>query len=145
MNTELETGKLYILSGIPASGKSSFLKASSIPHEMILSTDGMRQSMFGSIRYETHSAPRNAGDEAIFEFIKKALRLRAKNKMTTFIDATNLSEGDRQSWAMIAIEEGMKSEVLFSKQPLKKLSPATRCESTGLARLLSMKCTHRLT
>lgn len=115
MNTELETGKLYILSGIPASGKSSFLKASSIPLEMILSTDGMRQSMFGSIRYGTHSAPRNAGDEAIFEFIKKALTLRAKNKMTTFIDATNLSEGDRQSWAMIAIEEGMKSEVLFFK------------------------------
>lgn len=113
MNTQIETGKIYILSGIPGSGKSTFLKELGVPEDMVLSSDAFRVGTFGSLHYGSYESPRNSGDEAIFEFMKYALRLRAKNKATTFIDAMNLSEGDRQSWATIAKEEGMDSEVLL--------------------------------
>lgn len=116
-NLLLETNKLYVLSGLPGVGKSTFLKNSNIPEYCILSTDKLRESILGSNNsfdeygiYE--SIPQNAND-IVFDALHKILDFRMRQGLTTFIDATSIKDQDRNAYIKVATKYGVESEVLI--------------------------------
>lgn len=117
MNT-LNTEKLYILSAPPACGKSSFLKSLDLPEDAVLSSDEIRVRYFGEKKYGDYSDPRSLADQNVFDFMMSALDARMRNRMTTFIDATNIRETDRLAYAHIARKYHMPVEVLFFDKSL---------------------------
>jgi predicted kinase len=127
MHHSFSTIGLYILSGPPASGKSTWAKnAINLPKEAIVSTDSLREQIFGARSYIDKSGSvkkvlASSGDAAVFEIARKIVEQRLKEKLVTVIDATNVTESERASWAQIAAENGVPSTVLFFHEPLSTL------------------------
>lgn len=120
-NHQLSTHGLYILSGLPGSGKSTWAaNISNITPSAIISTDAIREQLFGKQFEFNTSAPLvqkhslyEGGNSAVFEIAETILTQRMKEKLVTFIDATNVTDGDRNSWAKIAQNYGVPSTVLI--------------------------------
>lgn len=122
---DLEAGKLYILSGIPGSGKSTFLSNCGARPEMRVSSDEIRRALLGSYPAARENGPpaeRLWGWEfqnpAVFEMMRTAVRARLSEGLTTFVDSQALSESDRNAFAKIAKELGKETEVLIMDVPL---------------------------
>lgn len=113
----LKSGELYILSAPPASGKSTFLKNNNIPKHMIISSDEIRSEFLGNTysydQYGEVNVPLYNDDSSVFRILKTALQSRLKEKLTTFLDATNCTDKDRKNFVKIANEYGVKSTVLI--------------------------------
>tara|TARA_Y100000588_G_scaffold324551_2_gene357787 strand:+ start:6413 stop:8764 length:2352 start_codon:yes stop_codon:yes gene_type:complete len=113
----LKSGELYILSAPPASGKSTFLKNNNIPNHMIISSDTLRSEILGNTysydQYGLVNEPLYNDDSSIFRILRTALQARLKEKLTTFLDATNCTDKDRKNFVKIANEYGVKSTVLI--------------------------------
>ncbi len=122
--------KLYILSGISASGKSSLLrkfKEQGFGDDAIIGVDDVRRKIFGvSKEIDSFGVKENlygweVGQQEIFNIVKNMLRLRMREKLTTFFDATNLTDSDRSEYVKIAAEYGMDSEIIILDVPIEKL------------------------
>ncbi|MBE0468070.1 MAG: AAA family ATPase [Methyloprofundus sp.] len=119
----LKTNTLYILSGLPGSGKSTFLKRNNIPSEMIISMDSIREQLLGT--YPRHTEEEGwfegihqSANQAVFDLTLAMLDVRMKEGLTTFIDSTALSDRTRLRWAEVARKHKMPVEVLIFDTPL---------------------------
>ena len=117
---KIKAGKLYIMSGLPGSGKSKILKRSieksNLTQEMILSSDKIRKSVVGKLFTFKGGKVKNRiheGDHAIFEILEKMLQEKAKEKLTVFIDATSVTDKDRGIYVRLAESYGLESEILI--------------------------------
>lgn len=123
----LPMGQMYILSGPPGSGKSTLLKRLNLPEGFVVSSDHLRKVLYGTKLYREdgieheHLYGWNKPGSVIFDMMKVMCRERAKEGLTTFVDATTLSEGDRGEYAKIAKAHGMKVEVLIFDVPVDEL------------------------
>ena len=112
----LKMNKLYILSGLPGSGKSTFLDLIT-EKSMILSSDKIRlqiQPLSWEFRNgEIEPKINESSNELVFSIIKDILSERMKFGLTTFIDATNLTDKDRSKFVKIAEEFNMETEILI--------------------------------
>lgn len=113
----LKTNQLYILSGPPATGKSTLVVGMDVPPEFVISSDTIRKQMFGERRYVNGgdvciSLPQSSGKE-VYEVLRTMLRVRMSQRLTTIIDATCCTESDRNEYARIATEFGVKTTVLI--------------------------------
>lgn len=112
-----QTGKLYILSGIPGSGKSTFLKSLD-NKEMIVSSDAIRQQIIATApqyisddmigKYISESA-----SEAAFEIIRVILKAKFKERLTVFLDFTAINDEKREPFVNLAKEYGIETEILI--------------------------------
>lgn len=119
---KLSTHGLYILSGLPGSGKSTWVNtALNLPPSAVLSTDSIREQLFGVREILDHSTSPSqikeslfqGRDNAVFSILETALIQRMREKMVTVVDATNTTDGDRARWAKIARDAGVPSTVLL--------------------------------
>lgn len=123
----LPMGQMYILSGLPGSGKTTLLKELNLPEGFVISSDQLRRNLYGTKLYREdgidheHLYGWNKPTAAIFDLVRIMCRERAKEGLTTFIDATTLSEGDRHDYAKIAKGCGMNVEVLIFDVPVPEL------------------------
>lgn len=113
----LKTNTLYILSGLPGIGKSTFLKNNNIPSNMIVSSDYFREMILGNI-YEMNSgkitkdlSPEANG--AVFTIMEKIVEEKIKEGLTLFIDSTNVNDQDRVSWIRLAKRHNFNYEILI--------------------------------
>lgn len=113
---ELTARKLYIVAGISGTGKSSLLAGLK---EFVVSTDALRDQILGSwTNAEGRLHRHDHQDVEVFEILYRIVGARARERLTTFVDATNLREADRQVLAKIAAQHGQAAEVLFLDAPL---------------------------
>lgn len=123
----LPMGQMYILSGPPGSGKSTLLKHLHLPEGFVVSSDHLRRMLYGTKLYSDggieheHLYGWNKPGSVIFDMMKVMCRERAKEGLTTFVDATTLSDGERNEYAKIAKAQGMNVEVLIFDVPLDEL------------------------
>lgn len=115
---DLEMGKLYLLSGVPGAGKSSWLARAGIPDHMVVSTDKLREMLLGyrlagDLRYRFAKA-----DGRVFEMAETIVETRMAEGLTTFVDATLTTEADRNEFARHAIRHGRAVEVLIFDRPV---------------------------
>lgn len=123
----LESNKLYILSGISASGKSTLtnrLLKQGLPEDAIVSTDTIRKNILGTNLFsDSHGIAEtligwNTAQKEIFEIIDQILHIRLKQKLTTVLDATNLTDKVREHYIEIANKHGVESQVIIFDVPL---------------------------
>ncbi len=131
MNTQIITAnKLYILSGPSASGKSTLfkeLKKQGLGDDAWLSTDSIRTNILGySKELDQYGEKHNLygweiQQPQIFNIIDNMLGIRMQEKLTTFLDATNLTDSIRHNYIKIAEKHGMPYEVLIFDVPVEEL------------------------
>lgn len=102
MKFEFKKWSLILLSWIPGSGKSTFVKKF-FPRHYIISSDELRDRYFGDeykfldegliVKWNFES-----NSDFIFDILKQIVVARAKEGLTTVIDAMNLNDGVRQSF-----------------------------------------------
>ena len=126
MKIELKTNTMYVLSGLPGSGKSSFLKNNLekkiIKKNMIISSDKIRKKILG----KQYSSKNNElilnlsgeADGAVFSILESVVNEKAKEHLLCFIDACNVTETDRARWARIARRHNMSVEVLIFNESI---------------------------
>ena len=124
MNVTLQTGKLYILSGIQGSGKSTFLKRNNISKEMVLSSDKIRTKLIKKAFKKKGNLVKtrisdNVG-ELTFKILFDILELKLQEKLTVFVDATSISDEERHVYAKLANKHNVEMEVLIFDIPFEE-------------------------
>lgn len=124
MYIELQSNKLYVLSGIMGAGKSTFvsrLLALGIPESCIVSADKIRTIMGGNTvfhdGFRQRKQPRRSNEDFIFDMVRNIVQNRMEQRLTTFVDATALSDRQRESLISLANAEKMPSEVIIFPVP----------------------------
>ena len=110
----IQAGSLTIISGLPGSGKSKILR--NISKEFIVSSDGIRENLMGHLfSFNKKVQKRRSEDrnEEVFEIVKSTLKARLKERLTTILDATNLSDKDRGAYIKMAKEYNVPAEVFI--------------------------------
>ena len=131
LNLKSET--LYLLSGVQASGKSTFTRnlryryvdeLRPLPEGMVQSSDAMRRMLFGTRTVVdaglSYREPRHTDDTAMFQVLLQAVESRMQQRLTTFIDAMLLREDDRNEFAKLARKHRMDVELLLFDVPLEE-------------------------
>lgn len=123
----LNSNKLYILSGISASGKSTLTNSlikQGLPEDAIISSDTIRKNILGTNFFSDENGIAetligwNTSQKEIFEIIDQILNIRLKQKLTTILDATNLTDKVRSHYVDIANKHGVESEVIIFDVPV---------------------------
>ena len=118
---ELKTNTLYILSGVPSVGKSTFIENLKtnfeLPNNCVISTDELRRQFVGTNNsldefgvYESISQEANP---LIFDVLKRVLNFRMQEGLTTFLDSTALNDEMRKDYVDIARKHNMEVEILI--------------------------------
>jgi predicted kinase len=104
MKVNIQVGSLVLLSGPSGSGKSTVCKqiAKDYHPTMILSSDALRNQFYGSRPIKEGLSPQPVDDRLIFKVMKEVTHSRLKEGLTTFIDATLLSDKARGDFIKIA-------------------------------------------
>lgn len=124
----LKTETLYLMSGAPSSGKSTFLSRVAMRHPVtnaldplpegsVISSDALRKTLFGEqarvVDGRPIMEPRATSDQFIFDVMERTVAYRMQQRLTTFVDAMLLTEADRTAFARHAIENGVEVKVLL--------------------------------
>ena len=126
---ELKTNTLYILSGVPSVGKSTFIENLKtnfeLPNNCILSTDELRKQFIGTNNsldefgvYESISQEANP---LIFDVLKRVLNFRMQEGLTTFLDSTALNDEMRKDYVDIARKHNMEVEILIFDRDIEEI------------------------
>lgn len=110
---QLETGKLYLLSGAPGAGKSTWLRSGNLPSNMIVSADELRMRVLGAHETATRTLIHQKDNAAVWAIMATIVEARMAERLTTVVDATLLTESDRNDMAKIAQKHGVPVEVLI--------------------------------
>lgn len=121
---KLESGKLHIMIGLPASGKSTVLKESTkLPRDWIVSSDDMRENLFGRsfsvFDGKTALSPNHFADNQVFELIYKIVDVRLQNRLTTVLDiASMVSASERKKFYDMAAKYGVDVQEWYFENDL---------------------------
>ncbi len=116
-------GSLVLLSGAPGSGKSTACQH--LPTELVLSSDALRQTFFGTAKTlvdaQVTDRPLATDDRLIFSTLENLVRARLKAGLTTVVDATLISDKERKPFAVIAAELGVPVQVVILNPPVEQV------------------------
>jgi predicted kinase len=111
--------RLYVLVGLPGSGKSTWLEQNGKPS---LSSDALRAELTGDESNQEHN-------RLVFEKLRALARARlAAGCAETWIDSTALTRAARRGWIRLAGEYGCAVEAVFFD------TPVDVCRARNLAR-----------
>jgi predicted kinase len=101
--------RIVVLVGLPASGKSTYLKGTGMRG---LSSDAVRGLLADDEQDQTNH-------ERVFQTVRYLLRQRlAIGRPVTYIDATNLTPGERRPYLEIGDQFGCDVEAVYFDVPL---------------------------
>ncbi|MEM9806379.1 MAG: AAA family ATPase [Cyanobacteria bacterium P01_D01_bin.56] len=119
----IQIGSLVLLSGAPGAGKSTACQH--LPSELVLSSDALRQTFFGTGKtvVDGHVAdrPLATDDRLIFSTLESVVHARLKTGLTTIVDATLISDKERKPFATIAEELGVPVQVVIFNPPVEQV------------------------
>ena len=127
---KVSRNSIVVLSGLPASGKSTFIKNNInegvISKEMVLSMDEIRKKISGvSFVFQNGKLKKSVNQEKnllVFQVLMKELEGRASEKMFSILDITSLTDKSRSSFFKLADKYGLDFKVLiFDRLPLEEL------------------------
>jgi predicted kinase len=121
---------VILVSGPSGSGKSTLINtlvgSGMLDPRAVLSSDGLRDSLFGSRLVGGGSAvPRNdllqSENPAIFRILTEMARSRLRQGLDVVLDACSLDDGERGSWHSMAVEFGAVFETWIFDTPVETL------------------------
>lgn len=129
MNTiKLKAGITYLICGLPGAGKTTWIKSvEGIKEEMVISADFFREKMIGrkkvvedGVLKEELVAWSSSASEVAMEMVILNLKVRVKEKVTSFVDLTLVDNIAREKFIKIVQDLGGEVEVLiFNPDPEK--------------------------
>ena len=105
----MKNKKIWLLVGIPASGKSSYIQQNALPNSIIISRDEIRKKLIGDGAYFSK-------EDEVFNTFKKTVYVSLLNKEieNIYIDATHISKGSRKKiLSQLPIPKGTELNVLW--------------------------------
>lgn len=112
--TKLVAGGIYALSAPYSAGKSSIIERSTLPHSFVVSLDALRRQVMGSLSTVTGGEiPFEHADGILNDIMLKMIEARAAQRLTTIIDATNLTDDLRANYSRIAAKYGVQYKTLI--------------------------------
>ncbi|NEQ53650.1 MAG: AAA family ATPase [Leptolyngbya sp. SIO3F4] len=119
----IQIGSLVLLSGAPGAGKSTACQH--LPSELVLSSDTLRQTFFGTgktlVDGQVAERPLATDDRLIFSTLENVVRARLKAGLTTVVDATLISDKERKPFATIAEDLGVPVQVVIFNPPVEQV------------------------
>lgn len=117
----LPSRQLYVLSGVPGAGKSTFIKSNGL-EKFTISSDRLREEIVG-VKYNVEDDVivkdlHSSQDTRVFSVIKTMLESRMHEHLTTFLDLTSVDESTRSEYAKIASSFGMETTVLIFNEDI---------------------------
>lgn len=118
---ELNSGKLYLLSGPPGSGKSTLVKNSNL-EGFVISSDEVRKTLLGTKQILDEYGTNNyingwdIKNREIFDLIEQMLRIRLSEGLTTILDFKLIDDNIRKEYVQIASEYNVEAVVLLMPQ-----------------------------
>lgn len=100
-----------ILIGLPASGKSTVAKGMASPFVKALSSDAIREELYGD-----EATQGNPAD--VFSLLYKRLEYSLSQGFSVVIDATNICKRERSEAIRIAKKHGAKTEAVVMDTPI---------------------------
>lgn len=98
-NTIIEKNKLYILIGIPCSGKSTYIsKYLNNPKTIIVSSDKIRKDLTGTYEFSSEN------NNLVFDIVKNEVQSALSKRINVVVDATNTNKKYRKD--LIKISKG---------------------------------------
>lgn len=97
--------RIVVAVGLPGSGKSAFLPPSA------LSSDRVRLLLLGDETDQTNNAQ-------VFLTLRRLVADSLRENPVTYVDATNLTRGERRQWIALGREHGASVEALYFDVPL---------------------------
>ncbi|MEM9949676.1 MAG: AAA family ATPase, partial [Cyanobacteria bacterium P01_D01_bin.36] len=129
---KIQPTSLVLLSGPPASGKTTACR--DLPSSLVISSDRLRESLFGTAKTLVDGQPADVpmaiDDRLIFATMENFVRARLRAGLTTIVDATLISDKERQPFAAIAEELGVTLQVIIFDLPeaqIRQQNQARRC------------------
>lgn len=109
----MKNNTLYVLVGIPGSGKSTFLENNNLTL-LTVSPDTIREVFFApSLNEQGYIGINNENNDKVFSIMKnQILPMKLKGGAPVFIDATSLHASDIKDYAEIGKEFSYKTEVI---------------------------------
>ena len=112
----LKRNVLYVLSGLPGAGKSYLLRQ--IPKFMVVSSDQIRLNICEATLYKnekqnTKNSISQESNGVVFSIMRQLVEEKCRLGLTTFVDATNLTDSDRKQWVDIAQKYSMECEIII--------------------------------
>lgn len=141
MNT-LERNKnmntLYVMVGIPASGKSTyaekFIKQEIKMHPITcVSTDLIRADLFGDINDQTHN-------KEVWEYAYKATNILLYNNVNVVFDACNVSIADRKKLLSNITEKCRKVLIVMPHNPTRAFERNSKRERKVPEQAIAKMC-----
>jgi predicted kinase len=121
---QIMEGTLVVLSGLPGSGKSHFRNNRCINASMAtwLSTDEMRDQItppqWLMVDGKRKLRRNETANDAVYAIMRLRVRAGLEMGRTVVVDATNLTDADREEWVAIADELGVPHLVVILDVPL---------------------------
>jgi predicted kinase len=117
-NINLLAGGVYVLSAPYSAGKSTLISRSNLPESFVISSDALRRQVLGSLP-DLNGAERlfEHADGVVHDILAKMVEARAAQRLTTIIDATNLSDESRGNYFRIAEKYGTHFKTLILDVP----------------------------
>lgn len=128
----LPTGGVYLLSAPPSSGKTSLTESLGLPYGSIISSDAIREQLYGVRRevrdgaYREHLYGWDMQANKVFGILETIVEERAREGLTTFVDAVFPTDQERASIAKIAAAAGVPFTVLILNTPETKVLASNR-------------------
>lgn len=94
---------LYIVCGIPGTGKSTYIQAM-FPETRVVSSDTIRRQYFDSLLAANDEETREQNNEMVFALYHSAIRESLERGRSVVADATNLTARSRKKLRAIAHE-----------------------------------------
>ena len=123
----LSMGSLYLMSGPPASGKSTLLKNLNLPEGAVISSDSIRNQLYGVKKYFKDGVEKGSlygwdkNGYTVFAIMAEMINARLREGLTTFVDAMNLEDSDRKYFIDLAQKIGCDYKVMIFNVPLDEL------------------------
>lgn len=128
----LHIGGIYLMSGPPSSGKTTLTESLNLPQGSIVSSDALRELLYGVRRevrdgtYREHLYGWDMQANKVFGILETIVEERAREGLTTFVDAVFATDQERASIAKIAEAAGVPFTVLIMNTPETKVLASNR-------------------
>jgi predicted kinase len=113
-NIHLLAGGIYALSAPNSAGKSTLVARSVLPEGFVISVEALRRQVLGSVQ-DLNGAERlfEHAEGIVHDILAKMVEARAAQRLTTIIDAVNLSDESRGNYLRIAEKYGAPFKTLI--------------------------------
>ncbi|MGK7890256.1 MAG: AAA family ATPase [Leptolyngbyaceae cyanobacterium] len=115
----IQLGRLVLLSGPPGCGKST--ACAELPPSLVVSSDRLRHTFYGTapavVDGQLAQRPLNVDDSLVFSVMQQVVRSRLQVGLTTIVDATLMTDKQRQQFGAIADDLTVPVQVIIFDVP----------------------------